>query len=88
MGRSFDIKASFWPLFGLYVCAVDKRGRVHKGRIIDVGRADDNDSGEDSIGIVTRPKDREGVDLDRSEIVSIEILDDDEITEDIRLDVY
>ena len=75
MGKQYDITASFFPLAFKYVRVVDIDGKVYEGEVIDVGRADDNDSGEDSIGIETRPDIRFGYDLDRSEIVSIEIIE-------------
>ena len=86
MGNFFDPNGNFWGIVGKYASVKDKYGRVHRGRIIDACRADENDSGEDSIGIITHPKERCGSELDRSEIVSIEILNDDEVTDDIRLD--
>ncbi len=87
MGKFYDPNDSFWPLIGKYVCVKDIYGRTHRGRLIDVDRADDNESGEDSIGVITHPKVKCGSDINRSEIVSIEILERDEITDDIRLDI-
>ena len=75
MGKQYDISLSFEPLWYKRVRVVDIDGKVYEGEVIDVGRADDNDSGEDSIGIETHPDIRSGYDLDRSEIVSIEIIE-------------
>ncbi len=84
MGKIYNHNGSLYELYWEYVCVKDIYGKTHRGQVIDVGRADENDSGEDSIGIITRPKDGEGVGFDRHEIVSIEILEGEEITEDIK----
>ena len=75
MSKQYDITASFFPLGFKRVRVVDIDGKVYEGEVIDVGRADENDSGEDSIGILTRPDIKFGYGLNRSEIVSIEIIE-------------
>ena len=75
MSKQYDVSLSFESLWYKYVRVVDIDGKVYEGKVIDIGRADDNDSGEDSIGILTRPDIKFGYGFNRSEIVSIEIIE-------------
>ena len=75
MTKKYDVTADFYPLYFKQVRVIDIDGVEYIGEVDDVGRAEENDSGEDSIGIITRPDINMGVDLNRSEILSIEILE-------------
>ena len=71
----YDVNSDYYDLMGKYVRVVDDEGIVYEGRIMMMCRADENDEGEESIGIITNMVTRTGTELFRHEIVSIEILD-------------
>lgn len=73
MSQQYDVSQNFEPLWYKYVRVVENNGKIHEGRIMMVCRADENDNGEESIGIITNMELKTGIELYRHEIASIEI---------------
>ncbi len=73
MSKQYDVSLSFEPLWYKYVRVIDNAGKTYEGRVMMVCRADENDNGEESIGIITNMDLKVGTELYRHEIASIEI---------------
>ena len=84
MRTVFDKNGVYDPLVGKCICLTDIHGKAYIGKVLCRCRADENDSGEDSIGLSFTSRKHWDADFDRSEILSIEILDDNEIPERLK----
>ena len=56
-----------------YVTVIDTDDNVYKGKVDMYCAAEDNDTNEESIGILTEPQNKRGIELYASEIKSIQV---------------